>query len=96
MLYKLSVLPKAKVLSKQPANKELPKPGDMFTFNAAFMSKGVKIKAPVIAGNINKVEGEEERKDIEERIDEHCGNVIDTVIVRIMKYAFDLPPFWGF
>ena len=87
ILYTLSVLPKAKVLNKQPANRELPKPGDIFTFNAAFTSKSVKIKAPVIAGNINKVEGEEERKDTEERNDEHRGNVIDTVIVRIMKYV---------
>ncbi|RDL34783.1 Cullin-domain-containing protein [Venustampulla echinocandica] len=85
MLYTLSVLPKARVLLKQPANKDLPKPGDTFTFNASFTSKAVKIKVPVISGAVNKVEGEEERKDTEDRNDEHRGNLIDTVIVRIMK-----------
>jgi cullin 3 len=87
MLYTLSVLPKAKVLTKDPANKELPKPGDKFGFNTCFTSKAVKIKAPVMVGAINKVEGDEERKETEDRNDEHRGNVIDTVIVRIMKYV---------
>ncbi|CZT47201.1 related to cullulin 3 [Rhynchosporium secalis] len=85
MLYTLSVLPKARVLTKDPANKELPKPGDRFSFNASFTSKAVKIKAPVMVGAVNKVEGEDERKETEERNDEHRGYVIDTVIVRIMK-----------
>jgi len=91
MLYTLSVLPKAKVLTKDPANKELPKPGDKFGFNSSFSSKSVKIKAPVMIGAVNKVEGDEERKETEERNDEHRGNVIDTVIVRIMKARKTLP-----
>ena len=85
MLYTLAVLPKCKVLLKHPANKELPKDGDKFSFNSSFTSKSVKIKAPVMLGGINKVEGEDERKETEDRNDEHRGNVIDTVIVRIMK-----------
>jgi cullin 3 len=85
VLFTLSVLPKARVLSKVPANKEVPKPGDKFCFNTNFTSKTIKIKAPVISGSVNKVEGDEERKDTEDRNDEHRGNVIDTVIVRIMK-----------
>lgn len=93
MLYTLSVLPKAKVLTKDPANKELPKPGDMFGFNSSFTSKSVKIKAPVMIGAVNKVEGDEERKETEDRNDEHRGNVIDTVIVRIMKYNLFLTLF---
>jgi cullin 3 len=84
-LHSLAVHPKCKVLNKDPANKDQPKAGDKFSFNEKFTSKAVKIKAPVISGSINKVEGEEERKDTEERNDEHRGNVIDTVIVRIMK-----------
>jgi cullin 3 len=82
----LSIVPKARVLNKSPATKEV-KPGDTFTVNTSFSSKAIKIKAPVIAGSINKVEGEEERKETEERNDEHRGNVIDTVLVRIMKYV---------
>lgn len=85
ILVTLSVIPKAKVLIKVPANKELPKAGDRFCFNGAFTSKSVKIKAPVISGAVNKVEGDEERRDTEDRNDEHRGTVIDTVIVRIMK-----------
>jgi cullin 3 len=85
ILHTLAVNPKAKVLTKDPANKDLPKPGDKFGFNASFTSKAVKIKAPVMLGAVNRVEGEEERKDTEDRNDEHRGNVIDTVIVRIMK-----------
>ena len=85
ILVTLSVIPKAKVLSKIPANKELPKAGDKFCFNSSFTSKSVKIKAPVISGAVNKVEGDEERRDTEDRNDEHRGTVIDTVIVRIMK-----------
>jgi cullin 3 len=86
-LFTLSVLPKARVLKKDPANKELPKPGDKFTFNNEFVSKTIKIKAPVMVGQANRVEGDEERKQTEDRNDEHRGNVIDTVVVRIMKYV---------
>jgi cullin 3 len=86
LLYTLSVLPKCKVLSKHPP-KDRPKPGDMFSFNSNFQSKSIKIKAPVISGSVNKVEGDDERKDTEDRNDEHRGSLIDTVIVRIMKFV---------
>jgi cullin 3 len=82
----LSVIPKAKVLNKDPATKQV-KAGDCFSFNEEFTSKSVKIKAPTITG-INKVEGEEERKDTENRNDEMRGGVIEAAIVRIMKYVF--------
>lgn len=85
-LTSLAVLPKSKVLNKSPPTKEV-KSGDTFTFNNIFFSKAIKIKVPVIAGAINKVEGEEERKDTEDRNDEHRGNIIDTVLVRVMKYV---------
>lgn len=90
VLFTLSVLPKARVLMKDPANKDLPKIGDRFAFNASFASKAIKIKAPVISGAVNKVEGDEERKETEDRNDEHRGNVIDTVLVRIMKARKEL------
>jgi cullin 3 len=83
----LAVLPKTKVLTKHPNTKEAPKAGDKFSFNASFHSKAFKLKAPVVSGGVNKVEGDDERKETEDRNDEHRGNVIDTVIVRIMKYA---------
>ncbi|KIN04667.1 hypothetical protein OIDMADRAFT_142515 [Oidiodendron maius Zn] len=85
LLYTLSVLPKCRVLNKQPPTKDVPKAGDHFSFNSSFASKSIKIKAPVISGSVNRVEGDEERKDTEDRNDEHRGSVIDTVIVRIMK-----------
>ena len=89
-LHPLAVNPKTKVLNKFPHPKEAPKAGDTFFFNASFTSKTIKLKAPVISA-VNKVEGEEERKETEDRNDEHRGNVIDTVIVRIMKYVPPLP-----
>ncbi|KAH8814929.1 Cullin [Xylogone sp. PMI_703] len=86
ILHSLAVLPKTRVLIKDPNDKVLPKAGDRFFFNASFASKSVKLKAPVLSGaSINKVEGDEERKDTEDRNDEHRGNIIDTVVVRIMK-----------
>jgi len=92
ILHTLAVVPKARVLSKQPANKDTPKAGDKFCFNSHFSSKALKIKAPVIAGN--KVEGLEERKETEEKNQEHRGPVIDTTIVRIMKSVSHAPPDW--
>jgi len=85
ILTALAIIPKAKVLCKQPATKESPKSGDKFCFNTHFVSKSIRIKAPVIAGAVNKVEGDEERRATVDRNDEHRGIVIDTSIVRIMK-----------
>ncbi|OBT57897.1 hypothetical protein VE04_02033 [Pseudogymnoascus sp. 24MN13] len=79
----LAILPKAKVLNKDPPTKNL-KSTDRFSFNAAFTSKSVKIKAPTATG-INKVEGTEERKQTESKNDEMRGGVIEAAIVRIMK-----------
>ena len=91
LLHTLGGHPKCNVLTKVPADKVLPKPGDKFGYNANFTSKSVKIKAPVMlggkGGGANQVEGDEERRETEGRNDEHRGNVIDTVIVRIMKYV---------
>jgi len=86
ILTTLAVLPKAKVLNKSPATKQV-KPGDLFSFNDAFTCKAVKIKAPTITG-VNKVEGEEERKDTENRNDESRGVMIEACLVRIMKSVF--------
>lgn len=85
MLHTLAVNPKAKVLTKHPENRQIPKAGDTFTFNEKFTSKTVKIKAPVMLSAVNKVEDEAERKATEQTNDEHRGNIIDTVVVRIMK-----------
>ncbi|KAG4027998.1 hypothetical protein MFRU_025g00640 [Monilinia fructicola] len=91
-LMQLSGPPKSRVLLKTPGKpNELPKIGDSFTFNASFVSKTIKIKAHVMGGNSSKVEGAEERKQTEERNDEHRGNVMDTVIVRIMKARKEFP-----
>lgn len=88
VLFSLAVLPKAKVLNKHPPSKEAPKLGDAFSWNQAFWSKAIKIKAPVLAGATNKVEADDERKKTEDKNDMHRAYVIDSVIVRIMKYVF--------
>jgi cullin 3 len=83
ILIVLAIIPKARVLTKEPNGKQV-NPGDRFTFNESFTSKSVKIKAPTITG-VNRVEGEEERKDTETRNDEMRAGVIEACIVRIMK-----------
>jgi cullin 3 len=96
ILTTLAVIPKAKVLNKDPPTKNV-KAGDRFSFNASFTSKSVRIKAPTITG-INKVEGDEERKETESKNDEMRAGVIEACIVRIMKYVFlsQCPSYWPF
>ena len=86
-LMSLSIAPKSRVLYKIPQNKDTPKPGDTFKINNSFQSKAIKIKAAVVSGTVNKVEGETERKETEDRNDQSRGFVIDSVLVRIMKYV---------
>ncbi|CAD6439243.1 ccf33876-f386-4ce7-a079-3fb624725bf4 [Sclerotinia trifoliorum] len=91
-LMQLSGPPKSRVLLKKPGKpNELPKMGDVFTFNSSFVSKTVKIKVQPIGGQSSKVEGADERRQTEERNDEHRGSVMDTVIVRIMKARKECP-----
>ncbi|CAI4216324.1 unnamed protein product [Parascedosporium putredinis] len=82
-LTSLSVVPKCRVLVKDPANKTV-KPGDRFKFNNTFASKTIKIKAPTIT-SVSKVEGEEERKTTTAKADQTRSHLIDAAVVRIMK-----------
>jgi cullin 3 len=82
-LASLSLAAKSRVLVKDPATKTV-RPGDHFSFNANFVSKTIKIKAPTIS-NISKVEGDEERKETEKKNDQARAHIVDAAIVRIMK-----------
>ncbi|KAF6842636.1 scf ubiquitin ligase subunit [Colletotrichum musicola] len=88
ILTSLSIVPKARVLIKDPANKAI-KAGDKFKFNSAFVSKTVRIKAPIINAT-SKVEGDDERKQTEEKNNQTRAHVIDAAIVRIMKQRKEL------
>ncbi|TPX15579.1 uncharacterized protein E0L32_004277 [Thyridium curvatum] len=88
-LASLSIPPKSRVLLKEPMTKSV-KSGDKFSFNTQFVSKTLKIKAPVINA-VSKVEGEEERKDTEEKNGQMRNFIIDAVAVRIMKQRKELP-----
>jgi cullin 3 len=79
------VAPKAKVLLKNPPTKSV-KPGDRFTFNAAFHSKAMKIKAPIVNA-VSKAEDGQERQRTEEKNNQTRAHVVDAAIVRTMKYA---------
>ena len=79
----LSIPPKSRVLAKEPLTKNV-KTTDRFSFNAAFLSKTIKIKAPVISST-SKVEDTEERKETERKNDQTRAHVVDAAIVRIMK-----------
>ncbi|GJC83164.1 cullin-3 [Colletotrichum liriopes] len=87
-LTSLAIVPKARVLAKEPATKTI-KPGDKFKFNASFVSKTVRIKAPIINAT-SKVEGDEERKQTEEKNNQTRAHVIDAALVRIMKQRKEL------
>ncbi|KAK3694354.1 Cullin [Podospora appendiculata] len=82
-LASLSVAPKARVLLKDPLTKNV-KTTDKFSYNAQFVSKAIKIKAPTIS-NLSKVEGDDERKETEKKNDQTRAHVVDAAIVRIMK-----------
>jgi cullin 3 len=82
-LASLSLAAKARVLLKNPMTKQV-RPGDKFGFNASFVSKAIKIKAPII-NTTSKVEGDEERKETEKKNDDTRKHIIDAAIVRIMK-----------
>lgn len=84
-LLSLSVAPKSRVLVKNPMSK-LVKTTDSFSYNAQFVSKTIKIKAPTIS-SLSKVEGDEERKETEKKNDQTRAHVVDAAIVRIMKYV---------
>ncbi|EQB51310.1 Cullin family protein [Colletotrichum gloeosporioides Cg-14] len=88
VLASISIVPKARVLLKDPATKSV-KAGDKFRFNSAFVSKQVRIKAPIINAT-SKVEGDEERKQTEEKNNQTRAHVIDAALVRIMKQRKEL------
>jgi Cullin, a subunit of E3 ubiquitin ligase len=93
-LSSLSIPSKSRVLLKEPLTKSV-KTTDKFAFNAQFVSKTIKIKAPVVSST-NKVEGDEERKETERKNDQTRAHVVDAAIVRIMKSVplFSLIPFY--
>ncbi|KAK1833769.1 Cullin-domain-containing protein [Podospora conica] len=82
-LASISIAPKSRVLAKEPASKSI-KPTDRFSYNAQFVSKTTKIKAPTIA-SLSRVEADEERKETEIKNDQTRSHVVDAAIVRIMK-----------
>lgn len=91
-LASLSIPPKCRVLAKEPLNKSV-KSTDRFSFNAQFVSKTIKIKAPVLSST-SKVEGDDERKETERKNDQTRAHVVDAAVVRIMKsvcFVFDSP-----
>ncbi|KAK3990358.1 Cullin [Cladorrhinum sp. PSN332] len=87
-LASLSIPPKCRVLAKEPLNKVV-KSTDTFCFNAQFVSKTIKIKAPVLSST-SKVEGDDERKETERKNDQTRAHVVDAAIVRIMKQRKEL------
>ncbi|KAL2137022.1 hypothetical protein VTI74DRAFT_10498 [Chaetomium olivicolor] len=84
----LSIPPKSRVLAKEPMSKSV-KPTDKFAFNSQFVSKTIKIKAPVVSST-SKVEDTEERKETERKNDQTRAHVVDAAIVRIMKQRKEL------
>ncbi|KAM0353609.1 hypothetical protein ACHAPU_001622 [Fusarium lateritium] len=84
----IAVAPKSRVLIKDPANKSV-KSGDNFSFNASFLSKTIRIKAPIINA-VSKVEDTSERKSTEDKNNQTRAHIVDAAIVRIMKSRKEL------
>ncbi|KAL2270270.1 hypothetical protein VTJ83DRAFT_2454 [Remersonia thermophila] len=87
-LASLSLPVKSRVLLKEPQSKNV-KPTDRFAFNASFVSKTIKIKAPVV-NSTSRVEDPQERKETEKKNEETRAYVIDAALVRIMKQRKEL------
>ena len=82
-LQSLAVVPKTRVLTKEPMSKDV-KMTDRFFFNDHFHSQFQKIKIGVVTSG-NRVEAQSERKDTEKRIDDARTGTIEAALVRIMK-----------
>ncbi|KAL2757357.1 hypothetical protein ACRALDRAFT_1047451 [Sodiomyces alcalophilus JCM 7366] len=87
-LSSLTIPPKSRVLLKEPAGRRV-EPTDSFRFNAAFVSKTVRIKAPIVNATA-KAESDKERKDTEEKNTLSRLHIIDAAIVRTMKQRKEL------
>jgi cullin 3 len=85
-LQSLAVAPKTRVLIKEPMSKDI-KLSDKFSFNESYYSPFTKIKIGVVAGG-NRVEDVDERRETEEKNDQHRAGTIEACIVRIMKYVY--------
>lgn len=84
-LQQIAVVKKTQFLRKEPTGREI-NPGDNFCVNEKFQSKFLKIKVGVIANN-NRVETDQERKETEDKMDQHRGATVEAAVVRIMKYV---------
>ncbi|KAK9462827.1 Cullin [Lipomyces oligophaga] len=82
-LQSLAVVPKTRILLKEPMSKEI-NLTDRFFFNAGFESQYIRIKIPTVA-YINKTETDAERKDTVDKVDAQRRYQTDAAIVRIMK-----------
>ncbi|KAK8183622.1 Cullin [Phyllosticta capitalensis] len=88
-LQSLAVAPKTRVLIKEPMSKDV-KPTDRFLFNAGFVGKFHKLKIGVVTAG-NKVEGDRERRETEDKNNDERRYCIEAAVVRIMKQRKELP-----
>ena len=82
-LQSLAVVPKTRVLRKEPMSKEV-NLKDKFYFNEGFTSQALKVKIMVVAGG-NHVEDSAERRETERKTNDDRGHIIEAAVVRIMK-----------
>jgi len=72
---------KYKILLKEPRGRDVGET-DVFSFNAAFTSRGFRIRVPTISSS---KENDKEREDAKARVEQDRKPQIEAAIVRIMK-----------
>jgi len=70
-----------KILAKSPNTKEF-KADDVYTMNSNFKNNLFKIKVPV---TVIKETKQQEREQIEERVDEDRRHMVEATLVKVMK-----------
>ncbi|KAF2102110.1 cullin-3 [Rhizodiscina lignyota] len=82
-LQQIAVSKKTQFLKKEPMGREV-NPSDKFCVNEKFQSKFLKLKVGIITNN-NRVETDQEKRETEDKMEQHRGITVEAAIVRIMK-----------
>ena len=84
-LQSLAVVPKTRMLVKQPMSKDV-RTTDRFSYNADFSGKFFRLRVGLVS-TANRVENDRERRATEKKNDDARNFCTEAALVRIMKYV---------